>query len=288
MNWLVYHIVSGHAFFTGVILLIGAATASLQSRLWIARLALPGTIVGCLAIVVSSTPVPIWLAVVAVVVIATWCVPRIRKKHRRAVVTVVIAVAVVAACCEIPFHVSPTLKRSPTRTLTVIGDSVTAGTGADDQSEKWPDILKRQYVIEIQDISHMGDTVARALKRASEQRVDSSVIVIEIGGNDILGSTSPTQFSRDLDALLAELSGSDRQIVMFELPLPPFYHAYGRAQRRAAAKHNVVLIPKRVFLSVIADDSSTMDSIHLSQSGHQLMADRVWQVIGPAFVTPHD
>lgn len=70
---------------------------------------------------------------------------------------------------------------------------------------------------------------------------------------------------------------------MFELPLPPFCNEFGRAQRTVAAKHNVILIPKRVFLSVIAGSDSTLDSIHLSQSGHQFMADCVWRLVRSAF-----
>ncbi len=79
------------------------------------------------------------------------------------------------------------------------------------------------------------------------------------------------------------LSTPDRQVVLFELPLIPFYNQYGRAQRSIAAKHNVKLIPKRVFLSVLYDNDSTLDTIHLSQSGHQLMAECVWRILKPAY-----
>jgi len=41
----------------------------------------------------------------------------------------------------------------------------------------------------------------------------------------------------------------------------------------------VLLIPKRIFLSIIAGNESTLDTIHLSQSGHQLMADCVWRIL---------
>ncbi len=97
------------------------------------------------------------------------------------------------------------------------------------------------------------------------------------------GSTTSQQFATDIDALLAHPVTADRQIVMFELPLPPFSHEYGRVQRAAAAKHNVILVPKRVFLSVIAGGESTLDTIHLSQSGHQVMADSVWRLVKSAF-----
>jgi acyl-CoA thioesterase-1 len=139
--------------------------------------------------------------------------------------------------------------------------------------------------LQVQDISHVGETAASALKHAMSHPVTAPVVIVEIGGNDILGTTTSEQFSGDLDALLAFLAGDDRQIVMFELPLPPFCHEYGRVQRAVAARHNVLLVPRRVFLSVIAGSGSTLDTIHLSQSGHQYMSDLVWTLIKSAFDT---
>lgn len=129
----------------------------------------------------------------------------------------------------------------------------------------------------------MGDTAASALKRVRTQGVNSSVVVVEIGGNDLLGSTSSTQFAQDLDTLLDYITRSGRQIIMFELPLPPFCHEYGRIQRTLARKYNVKLVPKRVFLSIIAGTDATLDSIHLSPAGHQQMADCVWRIVQAAF-----
>lgn len=108
-------------------------------------------------------------------------------------------------------------------------------------------------------------------------------MIVEIGGNDILGSTTSAEFAHDLHTLLSEVSQDSRQIVMFELPLPPFFHEYGRIQRTLSTKYNVKLVPKRVFLSVIAGGDATLDSIHLSQAGHQKMANSVWQVLKSAY-----
>ena len=155
--------------------------------------------------------------------------------------------------------------------------------GREDTSETWPKILARENGIQVQDISHVGETARSALKRARKYDINSAIVVIEIGGNDILGYTTASEFARDLDALLKHLSAKDRQLVMFELPLPPLYHSFGHTQRRAAAKYSVALIPKRVFLSVIADNGSTLDSIHLSQAGHQQMADVAWRILAPAY-----
>jgi acyl-CoA thioesterase-1 len=72
---------------------------------------------------------------------------------------------------------------------------------------------------------------------------------------------------------------------MLELPLPPLSNEYGRIQRRLAARHHVRLVPKRVFMSVLASDGATLDGIHLSAAGHRRLADAVWQVIEPAYVS---
>jgi acyl-CoA thioesterase-1 len=68
-------------------------------------------------------------------------------------------------------------------------------------------------------------------------------------------------------------------VVMFELPLPPFANEYGRAQRRLAAKHRVKLIPPRMLVDVLTAEGATIDSLHLSPTGHALMAGMVWTAL---------
>jgi acyl-CoA thioesterase I len=283
MNWLVFHIVSGHAFFTGVGLLITAAVSSTRSHPISSRITVLSFLVGVVAVVVSSTAIPYWYYCVAVAVTLIWIASRIKKHWRRGAAYAAATTWLIAALIELPYHFTPGNQSAPTRTITIIGDSVTAGIGGDETAETWPSILARKRRLLVQDISHMGETAASALKRVETHAIDSSVVVVEIGGNDLLGSTTSTRFARDLDDLLAYLATPDRQILMFELPLPPFCHEYGRVQRSVAAKHNVKLVPKRVFLSVIAGSDSTLDTIHLSQSGHQFMADCVWRLVKSAF-----
>ena len=283
MNWLVYHIVSGHAFFIGTFLMIVAAFASTQSRSVFRRLSVLTFLVGSIAVVVSSTAIPYWFYVVAGVITLAWVVSLLRKKPRRWAPRSMAAVWLIVALVEVPYHITPSLAPTSDRSMAIIGDSVTAGIGGDETSETWPTILAREQDLHVQDISHVGETAASALKRASSHEITASVVIVEVGGNDILGSTKSAQFEQDLNALFRHLAGPDRQVIMFELPLPPFSHEFGRIQRAAAVKHNVLLIPKRVFLSVIAGSGSTLDTIHLSQAGHQLMAETVWGIAQSAF-----
>ncbi len=105
-------------------------------------------------------------------------------------------------------------------------------------------------------------------------------MLIEIGGNDYFERVAPSEFAAQLDRLLTELDRPNRQLIMLELPLPPFYNAYGRVQRELAATHRVPLISKRQFARVVFTSGATLDTVHLSESGHSLFADMVWDHVG--------
>lgn len=284
MNPIVYHIASGQAFLTGVVLIILAALLSLRENRIMQRVMVLSFLVGVILVAVSSTPLPWWFYGVADVVTLVWLGTLFTKRWRKVAAEALVGVWLLGLLLEVPYHLTPGVEPVSLRRLTVIGDSVTAGLG-DTETETWPRILSREQDIAVQDLSHVGDTVASARKRVAATELKSPLVLLEIGGNDILGSTTPAQFATNLDALLSELESPGRQLVMLELPLPPFYHAYGRIQRELARKHKVKLVPKRVLLSIIAGGDATLDSIHLSQAGQQNMAEVVWGIIGSGYGT---
>ncbi len=107
------------------------------------------------------------------------------------------------------------------------------------------------------------------------------LVLIEIGGNDLLMGVSSDEYGKALDALLSTVAAPNRTVLMFELPLFPNKIAYGQIQRRLSAKYRVALIPKRYFAQVIGDAGGTTDGLHLSASGARLMAALVAQVLSP-------
>ncbi|QDV16254.1 Esterase TesA precursor [Gimesia panareensis] len=282
MNPIVYHIASGQSFFTGCTLIILAAMLSLNDKQWTRRMMGFSFLLGVIAVVVSSTPLPWWSYSVLGTVILIWLVAQLRKQRQRGFTYAVIVVWLAAVGMELPCHRLPHVEPVSERSMTVIGDSVTAGLG-DPQTKTWPQLLKQKYRVVVQDLSRVGATVSSARKQVVATRIESPLVLLEIGGNDILGSTTPAQFEADLNALLKVLAAPGRQLVMLELPLPPFYNRFGLIQRELARKYGAKLIPKRVFLSVLAGGGATLDSIHLSQAGQQQMADVVWEVVGPAY-----
>jgi len=107
------------------------------------------------------------------------------------------------------------------------------------------------------------------------------LVLIEIGGNDLLMGVSSDEYGEALDALLSKVAAPNRTVLMSELPLLPNKIAYGQIQRSLSAKSRVALIAKRYFAQVIGDADGTTDGLHLSASGARRMAALVAQVLSP-------
>ena len=118
------------------------------------------------------------------------------------------------------------------------------------------------------------------------QKVDGrdKLVLIELGGNDMLMSGSSDHFGRNLESILARLSKPGRTLVMFELPLLPQWIRYGQIQRQLAAKYGVVLIPKRFFVSVMSAPNAASDGIHLTDAGAHRMAALVADILRPLLI----
>jgi lysophospholipase L1-like esterase len=130
-----------------------------------------------------------------------------------------------------------------------------------------------------------GAGVRDARRLLRKVQIGDGIVILEIGGNDMIGGEDPKEFYSDLDALCATLESNDRALVMLELPLLPLGNAYGRAQRRVSHRHHLVLIPRRYFASVLSSPDATVDGLHLSMSGQQQMAAMMWDLLHNSIAT---
>ena len=281
---LVYHIGSGHPFFSGIAFIqLAGLSAFLRRGRWLAVCRVASVCAGAILVAVSSTPLPAWFYAIAGAVTLAWFALEgpIRSKHRRSSLGfryAMLAIWWLGIALELPFHVMhaiPLLQHPP---VFLVGDSLSAGIGGD--IETWPKRLARSHHVVVHDLSRSGADTATALRQAEQVSGSTSLVLVEIGGNDVLRATRPDAFEQALDVLLAKLRDNGRTIIMFELPLPPFHNRYGDTQRRLAARHGVLLIPKRVLIGVMTSEGATLDTIHLSDRGHALMAETVWDIIG--------
>ena len=282
MNWVVFQIASGRVFFVAVALLVAAVglRSSVAPRL--RRGATWCLLMGLISLSVSAAPLPIWAyAVILLSIAAGWWASRFAANAATATATSALALLGVGLH-EARYQIMPVLSAVHDRQIAVIGDSITAGHGESDLTRKWPAVLRDRHGIAVEDFSKAGATAASAAKGLEQASIAASVVIVEIGGNDFLGGGSVEDFEEGLEALLKAVCEPGRQVVMFELPIPPLYERFGRVQRDLASRHGVALIPKRILLSVIAAADATVDSLHLTQQGHDGMADVVWALLAPA------
>jgi len=279
MHPLVLFVSGGGAFLTGIALVVTAILIRARGTGRPAFWAIAG---GLVAIAVSATPVPPWMLGVAIAAIGVGMWPR-RFAPRERIATLVGGTMIAAlGLAEVRHLWPPVLRPCAERRVAIVGDSIAAGHGDGDRTTTWPRILRERHGVDVADLSVAGATVGSATRLLDERPVDAPVVVLEIGGNDLLSGTPPASFEAGLDALLAALRRPGRQVVMFELPLPPLHERYGRIQRTLASRYGVSLIPRWALLSVITTPGATVDSIHLTQRGHDAMAAIVWSVLGPA------
>ena len=183
-----------------------------------------------------------------------------------------LAATLLAAVVEAPYHFRPLVAVPPGKTVYVVGDSLSAGLRP--QERCWPEALHDITGLPVVNLSGPGARVQDAMQQARRIQQPKSVVIVEIGGNDLLSGGDAGVFRQQLDALLAALRKDGREVLMFELPLYPFKTAFGRAQRELAAKYGATLFPSRCLTEVFSMTGGTIDGLHFTRRRHEAVRNR--------------
>ncbi len=214
---------------------------------------------------------PLW-TVLAIIALAEGF---LRARDGRMLCGPASAVLAVATCgamlMELPYQRLPAPATPPS--IHVLGDSLSAGIGR--ESFTWPERLEEITGFSVNSTARPGARLADGPEQLRGIEDEDALVIVLLGGNDILLRRPRGEFERHLRALLEELTDGERQTLMFELPVVAGYRPYGRVQRRLAREHNVPLIPGRVLARVLSAHEGTSDGIHLTDNGHRQLADRV-------------
>ena len=284
-NFLVGQFIGGQALYLGIALcLMGCSLKIFFSKSRIQSLARITVLAGIIFVVLSAAPFSWWAygAFFSLLIFAAF-VPTDRLRWatqaRRLPFVLALLVGSWMIGTEIHYSLPPKIQLATADTLFVIGDSISIG--ADPPGKNWPDLLGDLNKLNVRNFSFGGAKVESSLDSALRIDREEALVILEIGGNDLLGGTSISKFRGDLDKLLSLVSGPHRQVAMIELPLPPFYNQYGMVQRALAASHHVTLIPKRYLARVIGTPGATVDGLHLSNTGHALLARSLSEALKP-------
>lgn len=187
----------------------------------------------------------------------------------------------------------------PERRILAIGDSLFAGYGLG-QGESYPARLEAALRAQginarIANASVSGDTSAAIRQRFAfaldNQPAPPDLVIVELGGNDMLRGISPEQTRENLDAILTELAKRKlRVLVMGMLAAPnlgPDYRAkFDPLYPALAEKHGAALVP--FFLQAVIGKPELIqaDRIHPTAQGIDALvadtADDVAKALPPA------
>ncbi len=174
----------------------------------------------------------------------------------------------------------------PERRVLAFGDSLFAGYGLD-ASQSYPaqlEIALRSAGINaaVTNAGVSGDTSAAGRQRlaftldAQESKPD--LVILELGGNDLLRGISPDETRANFEAMLGELRRRDIPVLLMGMRSPPnygpeFQRAFDALYPALAAEYGVPLVP--FWLESIYQDASLFqsDRIHPTEAGIARLVD---------------
>jgi acyl-CoA thioesterase I len=286
------YLASGDSLYPGTaLLLIVIAISPFLKHLWLMRFRNVAAWVG-LALIVMASPPFVWgIDAIFLAAFAFWMLAlNLAEQHRTwarvrtASAALLTGMLLLFPAAEIRHRKMPKIMGPTADHLVVMGDSISSGI--DLLQPPWPAVMQQMTCIAVKNLARPGAQVIDAESMVKFVMPEDRVVLIEIGGNDLLGGAPSYDFESALNHLLLKLSTPQRTIVMFELPLLPHKIAFGQIQRRLATKYGVWLIPKRYFVDVLGGADATLDGLHLSHAGAQRMAALVAKALSPVLNPP--
>jgi lysophospholipase L1-like esterase len=164
--------------------------------------------------------------------------------------------------------------------IMAFGDSLVAGVGATTGND-FVSIVSRRLGRTIVNMGRSGDTTATALARVDTDIISAHphVVIILLGGNDVLRGISQQQTMSNMRAIIQRIQSSGARVVLVGLYSNQTLGIdYETGFRNLATETGAAYVPNA--LSGVIDNAQNMsDTLHPNDRGYQIIADRVDPVV---------
>ncbi len=168
---------------------------------------------------------------------------------------------------------------SPGRTIVCFGDSLTAGVGRGD-GPTYPEHLARELGLEVVEAGVPGETASQALQRLEAVLAhDPWLVIVELGGNDILRRVPPETTEEALGRIVEGLLDARILPVLLEVR-GPFGGRYRNMFDRLERRYRVPVI-RDVLPRLLVDRRYKSDAVHLNAAGYRRLAELVARELEP-------
>ncbi len=174
---------------------------------------------------------------------------------------------------------------APGTTVLALGDSLTAGYGLTPE-QAWPAHLAGRTGWKIVNGGVSGDRAGDALARlpALLDAHAPTLVLIALGGNDMLRKLPEAQTRSDLARIVALARSADAQPVLLATPRPSVAGAVFQSlsapafYAEIAREHKTPLIEDAIP-AVLSDPEFKLDPLHPNAEGHVALAGRVFDAL---------
>jgi acyl-CoA hydrolase len=200
---------------------------------------------------------------------------RARRALRLACVAVALAVAFAVVACGSPRE-APLPAGS---VVLVVGDSITAGFGVD-AGEAWPSRIAQRTGWRVVAAGVNGERTAGGRARLPEL-VDEhrpALVLIELGGNDLLRGVPAAEIAGNLEAMIKTARAGGARVALIAAPQPSALGVltglapagvYGEVAKRAK-----VPLVEKALPTVLSEETLRQDAVHPNAAGHDALAER--------------
>lgn len=176
----------------------------------------------------------------------------------------------------IPKHKTITNTEGP---IVFFGNSITAGQGAR-VGEDFPTLIGKELNVLIINAGVSGNTTYDALLRIDKDVLSQnpSVVVVELGGNDLLLNEKSDVTKKNLDLIVSKIKPTGAKIVILGIKFFLFNENYETDLQSIVKKYNATYVPD-ILEGIITDDSLKFDDIHPNAKGYQKIAERLTPIL---------
>ena len=166
-------------------------------------------------------------------------------------------------------------------TVLALGDSLTAPHGVQ-PGEDWPTLLAKKSGWVVINAGVSGDTSAGALARlpALLEEHQPQLVLVSLGGNDMLRKLPRGQTVANLGSLLDMVKARGARAVLLATPKPSIAGAVFNSLSpddfyAEVAKDKKVPLIKDALPEVLSDTALKGDQLHPNAAGHALLGDKI-------------
>jgi lysophospholipase L1-like esterase len=171
---------------------------------------------------------------------------------------------------------------SPGTAIVCLGDSITAGVGAGGEPA-YPARLSALLGVPVINAGVPGETAAEGRARLSAVLAhDPWLVIVELGGNDLLRRVPPERTEADLRAIVEGVlaAGAVPMLVAVDNPVPLVGGRLGDLYDRLGERYGVPVVDD-ALTDILGDRSLKSDEIHPNAAGYARLAEAVAKAVRP-------